>query len=278
MSNKDEEYKYEDEHSEYDSEQVDHAHTEEQDHTPPEHAASDAQEDTNSDTASAGGEGASSKHKLAAKVLGFFDIKQITSLIKTPRSAVIALIILVFIVFSIFQSCSSSSSAPKPTVQTLTQAAPKPTSSAADIAASAANTSAQMATQTANNNSSQINTLQRAIVSQSKQIGSLTSGQSELVSSLSKVATTMQAISDKQLLAQKSAQQSKHKPEKAKPPKLTYHLQAIVPGRAWLQDSRGVITTVAVGDKLPGYGVIQYLSVDKGKVLTSIGTVISSPN
>ncbi len=185
---------------------------------------------------------------------------------------------LVFIVFSIFQSCSSSSSAPQPSVQTLTQSTTQPTDSAAAQAATSAQTSAQLAHQAANNNTLQISTLQQAIVSQSKQIGSLSKSQSELVSSLNTVAATMQSISDKQLLAQKSSLPVKRKPQKAMPPKLTYHLQAIVPGRAWLQDSHGVITTVAIGDKIPGYGVIQYLSADTGKVLTSLGTVFTYPN
>lgn len=53
-----------------------------------------------------------------------------------------------------------------------------------------------------------------------------------------------------------------------------YHLKALVPGRAWLQARDGSTTTVTIGDRLPGYGIIQMINTDQGIVTTSSGAVI----
>jgi intracellular multiplication protein IcmG len=53
-----------------------------------------------------------------------------------------------------------------------------------------------------------------------------------------------------------------------------YHLKALVPGRAWLQSPDGATTTVSIGDRLPGYGIIQMINTEQGIVTTSSGGVI----
>jgi len=55
---------------------------------------------------------------------------------------------------------------------------------------------------------------------------------------------------------------------------IAYHVNAIVPGRAWLLSSDGQLVTVRAGDKLAGYGRILAISAPEGKVLTSTGAVI----
>jgi intracellular multiplication protein IcmG len=54
-----------------------------------------------------------------------------------------------------------------------------------------------------------------------------------------------------------------------------YRLKAIMPGRAWLESSRGTTLTVKVGDKLPGQGTVVRINVPEGAVVTSDGTVIT---
>ena len=54
-----------------------------------------------------------------------------------------------------------------------------------------------------------------------------------------------------------------------------YHLKALIPGRAWIQTKGGAMTTVTIGDRLPGYGNIQMISTDQGIVTTSSGAIIS---
>lgn len=80
--------------------------------------------------------------------------------------------------------------------------------------------------------------------------------------------TSMQVLS-----AQVMAQNEKTKPKKALPPKPTYSVKAIVPGRAWLKSSMGNSITVKVGDKIEGYGVVQTINSPQGLVGMSNGTV-----
>lgn len=53
-----------------------------------------------------------------------------------------------------------------------------------------------------------------------------------------------------------------------------YHLQAIIPGRAWLIGSNGVTVTVREGTLLPGYGAVRLIDAEQGRVLMSTGKII----
>lgn len=57
--------------------------------------------------------------------------------------------------------------------------------------------------------------------------------------------------------------------------KTKYYLQAMVPGRAWLVSSRGAMTTVKVGDAVPGYGEVVSIDPNLSAVTTSTGDVIT---
>lgn len=59
-----------------------------------------------------------------------------------------------------------------------------------------------------------------------------------------------------------------------KPKPIVYHIEAIEPGRAWLQDQHHHSQTVRVGNKLPQYGIVIGIDSDQGVVLTSSGKVI----
>lgn len=56
-------------------------------------------------------------------------------------------------------------------------------------------------------------------------------------------------------------------------PKIHYYVQAIIPGRAWLVNSRGQTTTLRVGSPLPGYGVVKAIDAQQGRVLMSTGKI-----
>ncbi|MDF2867799.1 MAG: icmG dotF [Gammaproteobacteria bacterium] len=70
------------------------------------------------------------------------------------------------------------------------------------------------------------------------------------------------------------------KPKNQKPPapvvsRPTYHVQAVLPGRAWLvRDEDSATITVAVGDILPGYGTIININPTRASVITSTGYTI----
>lgn len=57
-------------------------------------------------------------------------------------------------------------------------------------------------------------------------------------------------------------------------PRLKYHLQAIIPGRAWLIATNGTTLTVREGTIIAGYGVVRLIDPSQGRVMTSSGQVI----
>lgn len=66
-------------------------------------------------------------------------------------------------------------------------------------------------------------------------------------------------------------------------PRVIYHVRAIVPGRAWLYATRDRLgatvvlksLTVKVGDRLPGYGRVERISPEQGKVWTRSGRSVT---
>lgn len=53
-----------------------------------------------------------------------------------------------------------------------------------------------------------------------------------------------------------------------------YHVEAVVPGRAWLRDHSGTTITVSKGDQIRGYGYVTNIDPENGVVVTSSGIVI----
>ncbi|MDP3559241.1 MAG: type IVB secretion system protein IcmG/DotF [Legionellaceae bacterium] len=58
-------------------------------------------------------------------------------------------------------------------------------------------------------------------------------------------------------------------------PSVTYSVQAVIPGRAWLIANNGRTVTVREGITLPGYGVIKLIDPNQGRIITSSGRVIT---
>lgn len=54
----------------------------------------------------------------------------------------------------------------------------------------------------------------------------------------------------------------------------SYFIQAIIPGRAWLQDTEGRTITVTYGDSIPGLGKVTKIDPENGVVVTSAGIKI----
>lgn len=50
-----------------------------------------------------------------------------------------------------------------------------------------------------------------------------------------------------------------------------YHLRAIIPGRAWLEDDQGQSISVAIGDRVMGYGIITQIDAGQGLIITDSG-------
>ena len=58
-------------------------------------------------------------------------------------------------------------------------------------------------------------------------------------------------------------------------PVITYHLLALISGRAWLGASNGGSNSVTIGTPIKHYGYVTAIEVRQGKVLTSSGKVIT---
>lgn len=57
-------------------------------------------------------------------------------------------------------------------------------------------------------------------------------------------------------------------------PTQIYYVEAVVPGRAWLQGSDGETISVSIGSYLEGYGRVTRIDTEKGIVVTSSGHII----
>lgn len=57
-------------------------------------------------------------------------------------------------------------------------------------------------------------------------------------------------------------------------PNLKYHIQAVIPGRAWLIATNGSTLTVREGTLISGYGMVKLIDPNQGRVTTSSGQVI----
>ncbi|MFU8797763.1 MAG: hypothetical protein ACNA7Y_03590, partial [Gammaproteobacteria bacterium] len=94
----------------------------------------------------------------------------------------------------------------------------------------------------------------------------LTDGQTQLVT----MHQLMEAMSQRLQEYAKQVASKTHK--KIEVPQ--YYIQAMVAGRAWLINPKGTVTTVSIGDDIPGYGVITAIDIQQGTVSTHQGKVI----
>ena len=86
------------------------------------------------------------------------------------------------------------------------------------------------------------------------------------------VAATEQAQDKIDALEKKLTE--KPKPKVKEKPKMTYSLQAVVEGRAWIENSKGKSMTVKVGDVIEDYGVITKIDAMNSLVHCSSGKTI----
>ena len=114
----------------------------------------------------------------------------------------------------------------------------------------------------------QITQLTEQVESLNNQISARSSGQENLVDTVSALTTQIEVLNNKMVAMTK-------KPVKKIKKKITeYRISSIMPGRAWLIDRNGMTQTVAVGDKLAGYGKVTAVIPPRGQVYTSSGAVL----
>lgn len=115
----------------------------------------------------------------------------------------------------------------------------------------------------------------------SKQVTSSQSNATALRSDIADLAGTVKALSAQvtKLQASMTSLAKKQKQMELKrlandPVHANMYVQAVVPGRAWLKNASGKTSTVSVGTKVKGFGVVTSINPANGTVATSSGQVI----
>lgn len=114
-------------------------------------------------------------------------------------------------------------------------------------------------------NQQTIANLQSQVQQMQSQMSDLTNSLSALTNQIQVLANELKAIATDRLLQGRDLSVSSGP---------VYHVKAMVPGRAWIQTRDRNLTSVSIGDRLPGYGIIQMINTDQGIVTTSSGAII----
>lgn len=125
--------------------------------------------------------------------------------------------------------------------------------------------------------------LRSDVTSLNSQVNGLNRKIDDLASEMIKLNQTITNLSNQ--MAQQSHEMNQLMAAKTQPkpvkhiikrpiPQIRYHIQAVIPGRAWLIGSNGSILTVREGIKIRGYGTVQLIDSMQGRVVTSSGKII----
>ncbi|MGE3919449.1 MAG: hypothetical protein AB7F64_00645 [Gammaproteobacteria bacterium] len=135
----------------------------------------------------------------------------------------------------------------------------------------------------------QANAIANRFAQTDSQIAALGNQVNDLANNMAAIQTNLNTVSQQlQSLAVAVQEQQAHlaapkviyKPKKHhyKPvqaqPKPIYHIEAIIPDRAWLRAADGTSITVTKGSSLYGYGIVRRIDAVKGLVFTSSGAII----
>lgn len=122
---------------------------------------------------------------------------------------------------------------------------------------------------------SQVTQLKQQVASLQSQVASSNATSNQLSQSVEQLTAQVKLLT--QSVDQNKKAITVKTPSKAavtaKP--VTYHVKAVVPGRAWLLSSTGKTLTVSNGDEINDYyGKVTLIDSDEGRVVTSSGKVI----
>lgn len=126
---------------------------------------------------------------------------------------------------------------------------------------------------------SDIDQLNTTISTQQQNMDQMQNSINTLQESVSTLNATINDLSQKLTVALSKLPEKRVKPVVqptpiAQPPRPTYTIRALVPGRAWLQASDGQTMTVVNGDQVPAYGAVQDIDINAGQVVLTDGTII----
>ncbi len=127
-------------------------------------------------------------------------------------------------------------------------------------------------TQNAKTNEAGINALKGEMQNLRNTISQTHSSDEQLSESVQALANQVTDLTGDIKVKPKTKHVKKTKP---KPVPLVYHLTAVVPGRAWIEDSKSQSMTVRVGDKVKDYGAVESINANRGMIATSSGKIIA---
>lgn len=131
-------------------------------------------------------------------------------------------------------------------------------------------------------------TLGAEVVSMTTQLGTVSTALTDVTTKIAELNQMVVALNEKidaqsrELIRLESLRLSppipKTRPVVRRPiqrePVVTYYLQAIIPGRAWLIATNGATLTVRQGTKVNGYGAVRLIDPKQGRVIMSSGRTI----
>ena len=210
----------------------------------------------------------------------------LSSVFKNKKILMVGVPLLIGVVYFHFFSSSDSSTPPSTlpvnVVKTqsvkaapkVTKIVPATTQASAIVSEQMQQANSMMASRvdmmvnTLENNKKTTNQLSKQVASISGVIMVMDQSQKKMLSALEILTNEITSLKSKVKVKKKVI-----KPKKIIKP-VDYTVHAVVPGRAWLENSEHAFSTVAVGDTLQGYGKIVKIDVDNAKVITSSGKVI----
>ena len=130
--------------------------------------------------------------------------------------------------------------------------------------------------QSQQNTTSQVSSLSQQVITLNNNMSNLNTKITSLDQAITNLATQMAKQSEEISVLIVRSQPKKPKVHVhhviTKP--VIYHIQAVIPGRAWLIASNGSTLTVREGIKVAGYGTINLIDSIQGRILTSSGRII----
>ncbi len=122
-----------------------------------------------------------------------------------------------------------------------------------------------------NSNSAQLTSIHSSTSDLNDKIMMLNSALAVLSTKLEDQSSQISALIEKQKTTSLKPQVKNRKKIRAA---VFFHIQAVIPGRAWLIATNGTTLTVREGSKVPGYGVVKLIDAEQGRLLMSSGKTI----
>lgn len=126
----------------------------------------------------------------------------------------------------------------------------------------------------ATNNRNSLNSVKNSVDNLQTNIESLNLKLSDLNKNIANLTLQLETQQQQLVAMLKKPKKRVRKAKRVIRPQISYAIQAIIPGRAWLMSSNGTTITVSEGSSVPGFGRVKLIDPHQGKVMMSSGKTI----